>query len=100
MTAAEVEAFLRDHSVAAFASLDGTGSPQVQLARYHGGPADLVVGADADGPVCLTVDEFPTYNEIRGVMVHGSAHALGGRARVAPDRVLSFDFRKIGRGGA
>ncbi|HZQ57917.1 MAG TPA: pyridoxamine 5'-phosphate oxidase family protein [Acidimicrobiales bacterium] len=99
MTAAEVEAFLRDHSIAAFASLDGTGSPQVQLARYRGGPGDLVVGADADGPVCLTVDEFPTYNEIRGVMVHGSAHALGGRAGVVPERVLSFDFRKIGRGG-
>lgn len=97
MSAPEVDAFLRGHDVAAFASLDAQGWPQVQLARYRGGPGDLVVGAEADGPVCVTVDEFPTYNEIRGVMVHGPARADHGRTHVVAERVLSFDFRKIGR---
>jgi uncharacterized pyridoxamine 5'-phosphate oxidase family protein len=97
MTDAEVDAFVRGHAAAALASIDTSGHPQVRLTRYVGGPADLVVGDDGapGGPLCLTVDEFPTYNEIRGVMVHGQGRAVAGGVCVVPERIVSFDFRKI-----
>jgi Pyridoxamine 5'-phosphate oxidase len=96
MTAPEVDAFLRAHGVAAFASIGPDGWPEACLAPYVGGAGDLVVGAAlaADGQVCLTVDEFPTYDTIRGVMVHGTGHPAGGSARVDAERVVSFDFSR------
>jgi general stress protein 26 len=102
MSAPEVDAFLRAHDVAALAWLDRDGWPHARLARYRGGPGSLVVGGTlaGDGLVCVTVDEFPTYETIRGVMVHGAGRALAGAVHVVPERVLSFDFRKISASGS
>jgi hypothetical protein len=100
MAPAEVDAVLRAHDVGALAWLDAGGSPQASLARYSGGAAALTVAVDAGGPVCLTVDEFPTYETIRGVMVHGTGRPFGGAVRVVPERVVSFDFRKISGSGS
>jgi hypothetical protein len=53
-----------------------------------------------EGPMCVTVDEFPTYNTIRGVMVHGTGRAVGSAVHVVPERVVTFDFRKISASGS
>ncbi len=60
-----------------------------------------------DPRVCVTVEEFPTYDTIRGVMIHGQADPVGSGpaaeaipegfvpVRVVSSHVVSFDFRKI-----
>jgi hypothetical protein len=102
MTAVEADGFLRGHDVAAVAWLDADGWPQVALARYRGGFADLSadVALSEDGQVCVTVDEFPTYNTIRGVMLHGRGRMMGSVLTVVPERIVSFDFRKITASGS
>jgi hypothetical protein len=53
-----------------------------------------------DDRVCVLVDQFPTYYEIKGVAAHGRARkqtdARGGFTFTLPlDDVTSFDFGKI-----
>jgi nitroimidazol reductase NimA-like FMN-containing flavoprotein (pyridoxamine 5'-phosphate oxidase superfamily) len=113
MTADEAVAFLGEPRVAVLGTLDDEGMPRGRPARYTvgAGALDLVVAAGSPSLVDLagdpraaaTVEEFPTYNTIRGVMVHGTAapdpHAPtpAGFAgiRLRAERVLSFDFSKI-----
>ena len=65
-----------------------------------GGPAHRNLLRDPR--VVCTVEEFPSYAEIRGVSVHGRAAPVevsSGRVqfRVDEPRVESFDFGKMSR---
>ncbi len=113
MTADEAVAFLGEPRVAVLGTLDDEGVPRGRPARYGvgAGRLDLVVAAGSPSLVDLagdpraaaTVEEFPTYNTIRGVMVHGAAARdpdaptppgfVG--VRLSAERVLTFDFSKI-----
>ncbi len=114
MSQEEIAGFLGDSGIAVLGTVDGDGHPRGRPARYLTREAhlDLLVADSspslgdlaADPRACATVEEFPTYNEIRGVMAHGRADVTGGpvargsvRLRLEPDRLLSFDFSKIAR---
>ena len=115
MTPDELDGYLRSRDVAAFATVDGGGHPRAVAVRYTGGPGRLVAlvpdtaasfaDLDADSRVCVSVEEFPSYDAIRGVLVHGRARPEGRAAdgfvavAVVPDRIVSFDFGKIGARG-
>lgn len=113
MTPAEVAAFLGAQRWMALGTLDADGTPagdvvpvrlvdaMLRFAVPRGSRADDNIRRDPR--VCCAADEFPSYREIRGVVVHGRA-ALGaadslGEAWVeyalALDDVASFDFRKM-----
>lgn len=112
MSDAEVAAFLGGKSRAAVGTLDPAGAPD-------GEPAEF---ACADGAITFTVptggslhghlrragravcslEEFPSYAEIRGVTIHGRVTLVaddGSRATFRFDRprIESFDFRKARR---
>ncbi len=64
--------------------------------------ADLI---ERDDRVCVLVDDFPSYYEIKGVAAHGRAtdrRRENGHLvfSVALDDVTSFDFAKLPREGA
>lgn len=114
MSPAEIETFLRSRDEAVIAAL-GDGAPEgapAAFAMSASGAAVFEVWADdpivplldADPRACCIVEQFPSYFEIRGVMLHGTArrddpsgHAQAARARFALDvvRAVSFDFGKL-----
>jgi hypothetical protein len=72
------------------------GSWRVTLAADDPVAAVLAV----DDRVCVLVDEFPSYYEIKGVVAHGRAvtqprDAGGYTFTLTLDDVASFDFSKI-----
>jgi len=117
MTPAEVAAYVESRDVAAWASVDATGAPRAAAVRYTRRSGSLVALVPASSPsvddvardprVCLTVEEFPTYETIRGVMLHGRAEPVPGGPgadgipegyvpfRLLVGHVVSFDFTKI-----
>lgn len=113
MTADEIVAFLQTQSRGVVAALDGT-TPVGTVADVRLVGRDLEVTLARDDPVrsalavddrvCVIVEQFPTYHEIRCVSAHGRAVPVdgpGGRAfRVDLDDVTSFDFGKLPRTGA
>src|SRR5882724_13226630 len=113
MTPAEVAGFLATKRVATVGTLDGHGAPDGEPAERSCVDGALVFRLPADGRayqnlrrdprVVCTVEEFPSYAEIRGVSVHGRAvlvEVSSGRAqfRVDEPRIESFDFGKMRRG--
>lgn len=108
MTAAEVDEFLAHCGVMVLGAVDADGWPVGTLARTTFEAGALSVEIDPDDPivadierdprVCCVADEHPSYDAIRGVIVHGRAAArVSGRVAVDVDRVVSFDFGRIGR---
>jgi len=113
MTAAEAAAFLATKRVAIVAALAADGAPDGEPAELSCAGDVLAFRLPAGGPahrnllrdprVVCTVEEFPSYAEIRGVSVHGRAVLVEEVAehatfRVAEARIESFDFGKMRRG--
>jgi len=110
MTPDEVAAFLARKALAVVGTLDGDGAPDAEPVQFAWRDGAIQFEVDADGPmhrhlgadarVVCSVEEFPSYAEIKGVAVHGTAvatGAAGGRVtyRIDATRVESFDFAKI-----
>jgi nitroimidazol reductase NimA-like FMN-containing flavoprotein (pyridoxamine 5'-phosphate oxidase superfamily) len=118
MTAEEAEGFLRQKQVAVLGTVDESGTPRGRPVRYTLGWRALHLMVPRSSPslsdlgdnpaASATIEEFPSYNAIRGVRAHGPTRFF---ADVAPDstpdewtevglrldRVVSFDFGKIER---
>jgi hypothetical protein len=115
MTAAEIDAFLTVQSEVVIGTLTADGMPAATVARcdYDGDAMviSLPAGSAAvddlrrDPRMCCIAEQFATYYEIKGVIVHGRAD-LGGTAdgrqlvRVPLADVVSFDFAKLPRPGS
>jgi hypothetical protein len=114
MSRTELLAFLGAQQWMALGTLDPDGTPAgdlvpvrlveeaIRFALPRGSRADDNIRRDAR--VCCAADEFPSYYEIRGVVVHGRAEpsdagdGLGAdwvEYTLPLDDVASFDFRKI-----
>lgn len=109
MTPEEIAAFVARQDRVVVAAVDGaTPATSVGSAQLVDGmwrvtlPADdeLVGLIKACDRICVLTDEFPTYNEIKGVVAHGSAHQQTTGPEdfsfsVVLDDVTSFDFSKL-----
>jgi hypothetical protein len=118
MTVKEVEGFLRQKQVAVLGTVDESGTPRGRPVRYSVGRRALHLMVPQSSPslqdlaaspiASATVEEFPSYNAIRGVMAHGPTRYFADvpaevtadewtEVGLRLDRVLSFDFGKIER---
>ena len=113
MTLAEVAAFLagKRRAVVGMRAVDGGPDAEPVAFTYadgvatfevpRGGPAHRALLAD--GRVVCSVEEFPSYAQIKGAAVHGRAVVVGGESdatvtfRVDAARIESFDFAKMRR---
>jgi hypothetical protein len=107
MSTDEMRAFLASHRVLAVSGRDGAGRLTARVRPYvlsdHGveidlGP-DMPFDLEADPRICAVVDVYPTYADIKGVIIRGAAtvkNVVDGSTTVELgfDRVTSFDFRK------
>lgn len=112
MDPGEITAFLATQPRVVVAALDGTAPVgTVAAARFVDGAVEVTLRdddpvralLDADPRVCVIAEQFPTYYEIRGVVLHGTARFATADDRVfriVPDDVTSFDFGKLPRAGA
>lgn len=113
MTDDEARAFLAAKDEAVVVANGPGGGPIATVAPYRLVDGELVLALldgdpvlaalDADPRVCVVAEQFPSYYEVRSVIVHGHA-VLGardepaGRRRVhvaVGDDVVSFDFAKM-----
>ncbi len=118
MTAEEAVAFLRQKKVAVLGTVDGEGTPRGRPVRSTVGRGVLHLTVPRSSPslvdlaegsaAAATVEEFPSYDKIRGVMAHGPTRFFvdppaGEGAEewtevgLRVDRLVSFDFSKISR---
>jgi nitroimidazol reductase NimA-like FMN-containing flavoprotein (pyridoxamine 5'-phosphate oxidase superfamily) len=118
MTVEEAEAFLRQKKIAVLGTVDAEGTPRGRPVRYAVGRGVLHLTVPHSSPslvdlaespaAAATVEEFPTYDKIRGVMAHGPTRYFpdpptgedpGEWADVGlrVERLVSFDFGKISR---
>ncbi|MCU1456394.1 MAG: hypothetical protein JWL73_486 [Actinomycetia bacterium] len=111
MSAGEIDAFLAANREAVVAATHVDGGTLATVAGYEFGDGALTLRLRADDPVlaalrvdnraCVTVEQFPSYSEIRAVVAHG--HVTTGDV-AADDSVevalplgadtVSFDFAK------
>ena len=124
MSAAEVNAYLAEKSIAAFATLSPEGAPSSVPARYVAKGGSMLLAVPTDDPAiqhvrareraCATIEEFPTYSSIKGVILQGRAgpttanmwgidvaDSFSSRFTAVTmqiDRTISFDFGKIRSG--
>jgi hypothetical protein len=112
MSAEEVRAFLASQTRVVVAALDG-GAPVGTVADVRVVDAGIEVTLAADDPVrlalavdarvCAIAEQFPGYEQIKGVCVHGRAAPVDGvggvRFRLGLGDVTSFDFAKLPRVG-
>jgi hypothetical protein len=113
MTGDEIAAFLATQARAVVVAVDGdapVGTVASVALADDGWHVTLHADDDvarlvaADDRVCVVVDQFPTYYEIKGVAAHGRATRQsldGGRLSftLALDDVTSFDFGKLPHAG-
>jgi hypothetical protein len=113
MSQAEIDGFLATQSAAVVVGLRGTGAPTGASARLHRGQGGLGFSVSLDDPIvshlaeddraCCVVEQFPSFYEIKGVMLHGRASRRDGgapgeaRFDLAVEKVVSFDFGKLPR---
>jgi hypothetical protein len=110
MTPAEVAAFLSGKRRAVVGTLDAHGAPDGEPAEFAWADGVATVAVARGGPVhgnllrdarvVCSLEEFPSYGEIRGVTLHGRAAWVAesethARFRIEAARVESFDFRKM-----
>ena len=111
MTPEEIDAFLGSQSQVVVAGVPSQGAVQgaVGHLRYEGGRVGFSLRADDpvagllahDDRACCVVEQFPSYYEIMGVLLHGRAtRHEGDRDGLATfdldvDKVVSFDFGKL-----
>ncbi len=110
MTAEEIDAFLGANREAVVAANHPDGGTLATVAAYSWRDGVITVELPADEPVlaalraddraCVAVEQFPSYTEIRAVVVHGPATIVRSynpivavRIPLGPDTV-SFDFAK------
>jgi hypothetical protein len=111
MSTGEIDEFLTGRSEAVVVALDAGSPPTGAVGRFHyqaglasfslsaADPAVDLVGRDPR--VCCVVEQFPSYYEIVGVMLHGTAHRREGDEAGAAtfdlevSSVVSFDFAKL-----
>ena len=90
----ELRALLAAHRVGVLASPDDGALVRIAL---DGDQLVFWSTAELAGrPVCLIVEEQPSYQGIRAAVVHGEARPAGdGRYALSLDDVASFDFGKL-----
>jgi nitroimidazol reductase NimA-like FMN-containing flavoprotein (pyridoxamine 5'-phosphate oxidase superfamily) len=112
MSTAEIDAFLRAHHEVVVAANHADGGTLATVGAYDFRAGALAVQLSAADPVvaalrvddraCLTVEQFPSYAEIKAVVVHGRA-TVGPVSGEGPlvdvvvalgDDTVSFDFSK------
>src|SRR5215471_7287263 len=107
----EIDRFLRSHTTAIVIAISRDTAPQGAVGRleYDQGRVafslrdnDAVLALlAADDRACCMVEQFPSYYEIMGVMLHG--HAIRREASepgaatfdLDVEKVVSFDFGKL-----
>ncbi len=104
MSPAERVAFLKAGDVAIVCAPTASGGLVARVAAYRAEGEDLVIdlsGAAAalpqvPGAVAL-VDAYPTYDQIKGVMLRGALEQgpAAGTVRLRTERASGFDFAKI-----
>jgi nitroimidazol reductase NimA-like FMN-containing flavoprotein (pyridoxamine 5'-phosphate oxidase superfamily) len=112
MAPAEVAAFLarKRFAVVGFRAADGAPDGEPAAFFYAGGSISFEVPRDGrahrsllrDPRVVCSLEEFPSYAEIKGVSVHGKAVPAGVTGervtfRIDEPRIESFDFSKMQR---
>ena len=110
MNEAEIDRFLRSQATAIVIAITSVGAPQGAVGRldYDGHVAFSLRDDDpvlsllaADDRACCVVEQFPSYHEIMGVMLHGHARqredAEAGEVTfdLDVDKTVSFDFGKL-----
>jgi hypothetical protein len=111
MSDGEIDRFLRAHDRAVIVAAPATGAPWAAIGRLEYDASDVRFSVPADDPVialidrddraCCVVEQFPSYYEIIGVMLHGHAtrqpDVAGADAafHLDVDQVVSFDFAKL-----
>ena len=110
MTPAEVDAFLAARRRAVIGTVDAAGAPDGEPVDFAWADGIATVAVVRDGPahrniqcdtrIVCSLEEFPSYGDIRGVTLHGRAVAVADasarvRFRIDAERVESFDFRKM-----
>ena len=111
MSGDEIDAFLRTQTKAMILGVAAAGPPEGTVGRllYRDGRVafairddDPVVALfDEDARACCVVEQFPSYYEIMGVMLHGRVVRRAGAAvgeaafDLAVDKTVSFDFAKL-----
>lgn len=111
MAGGEVDRFLRTRDTAVVVGAPADGAPWAAVGRLHYDGSDVSFSVPADDPVvallerddraCCVVEQFPSYYEIKGVMLHG--HAIRRRQTTGADadfeldveKIVSFDFAKL-----
>ena len=111
MDAVEIDAFLRSQRRVIVVGVSSKGAPIATAGQllYHRGQVAFVLPVDnplfrlfaSDDRACCIVEQFPSYHEIVGVMLHGRVTK---RRHEEPevatfdlkvDKVVSFDFGKL-----
>ena len=111
MSDSEVDQFLRRESRTVVIGSPQTGAPRAGLGRLQYGDGHvgfslregdpLVTVLTENDRACCVVEEFPSYYEIMGVMLHGHArradreHAGEAIFELVVEKVVSFDFAKL-----
>jgi hypothetical protein len=112
MATAEVDAFLRSQSQAIVVGGPEAGAPWGAVARlaWDGSRVafslrsddPLVAALEQDSRACCVVEQFPSYYEIMGVMLHGHARPRPGSGSgpeatfdLDVEAIVSFDFGKL-----
>lgn len=99
----EVQDLLAGHRLGVLAWLDEDGDVVASVVpiRYDADGDQVVVTTESvPGPVCVLVEEQPSYEAIRAVAVHGTPTVVPGGLAVGLDDVVGFDFGHTGRAGA
>jgi hypothetical protein len=107
----EIGRFLATQSTVIVIGARPSGAPSGAVGRleYEDGALAFVIHDDdpivavlaADDRACCVVEQFPSYYQIAGVMLHGRAKRRGGAAPgearfdLTVDKVVSFDFAKL-----
>ena len=112
MTVEEIHRLLDAHDEVLVVALQAGAPPAGAVGNLIWANEELGFDLDADDPVvallevddrvCCVVEQFPSYFEIKGAMLHGRAHRRhDGRSEglatfdVDLDETVSFDFGKL-----
>jgi hypothetical protein len=106
----EIDEFLRSQQTAIVIANDPDRAPVGALGQflYDSGRVAFALGANdpvvallaRDDRACCVVEQFPSYYEIAGVMLHGRStrrHNVGAEVLfdLNVEKVVSFDFSKL-----